>query len=83
MSDQSISKLVKMRQGLVIEKRKSELRDNQWNILKIILQSEPEGISTKELEEKTGLNHDTVCIHCKYLGSRGLLLRKIRRENII
>ena len=79
MSGQSISNLVKIRQGSAIEKRKSEKRDNQWNILKIILQSEPEGISTKELEEKTGLNHDTVCIHCKYLGSRGLIAKKNKK----
>jgi DNA-binding transcriptional regulator YhcF (GntR family) len=77
MSDQSISNLIKIQQlkGLEIEKRKSQKKDNQDEILKTILQFEPKGISTKEIENKTGLNHDTVCIHCKYLASRGLITK--------
>lgn len=60
-----------------IWKQKETYDRSEKKILECILLSEPDGISTKELEERTGLNHDTISKHCKDLVEK----RHIKKKN--
>ena len=57
----------------------SDRRNNKWKILECIFHFEPQGISTKELEENTGLNHDTISNHCKELVLEGRITKKNKK----
>jgi predicted transcriptional regulator len=57
----------------------ADRRNNKWKILECIFQFEPQGISTKELEENTGLNHDTISNHCKELVLEGRITKKNKK----
>ena len=43
------------------------------------MRSEPYGISTKELEKETGLNHDTISRHCKDLIGKSRIKKKNKK----
>ena len=54
---------------------------NRMRILKYILESEPNGISTTELEQQTGMNHETVSVHTTTLMKQGLAKKKNKRAH--
>lgn len=60
-------------------KQKEAYDANENKILKCILKSEPNGMSTKELEKHARLNHDTISRHCQDLVSKGRISKKNKK----
>jgi DNA-binding Lrp family transcriptional regulator len=61
------------------EQKKSLRESNASQILEIVVSGEPKGISTAEIEEKTGLSHETVTNHCKELVRRTIIVKKNKK----
>jgi predicted transcriptional regulator len=52
---------------------------NDEKILLAILYNEPNGVSNREVEDITCLNHDTVSTHCKNLVKKDLITKKNKK----
>jgi hypothetical protein len=58
-----------------MEKNTSERESNKERILKVILDHEPAGLTTSDLDVLTGLHRDTIHERCKDLISEGLIIK--------
>jgi DNA-binding IclR family transcriptional regulator len=57
-----------------IRKNKTIEEQNREKILRCLINAHPEGRSTSELTEDTGLDRDTIHEHCKAFSKQGLVI---------
>ena len=65
-----------------IWKQREKYDTSEKKILECIMRSEPYGISTKELEKETGLNHDTISRHCKDLIGKSRIKKEKQKGQV-